>query len=200
MSKKLLYQLEQDLYCSIEGVFSSEECDQFDREVGEHGIHLVDTDGRKVVSFQRPRTIIVSRGYKWDGCSPKFHVLDLFWFGTPDGIIIGSDRPIMEPDQDKHIPITHERITHLASVVHDVLGYCKSDDNMPTLFLATTRPELWKSPGRRNRDRLFCHMLKAKGHQLWWLYYGSVYLLGPLYDVIPRLGYKNIPKALTVSK
>lgn len=184
--KKLLYQLEQDLACSFDGIFTPSECEQFDREVGD-GISLLDTQGRKVVTFQKPRTIIVARGYRWDGCSPKLHCIDLFWVGTPDGIIIGSERPFTGPDQDRDIPITHERVTHLASVVHDVLGYCKYDTSMPSLFRAPNKPqlELWGSNGRRNRDHLFFELLKRKDHWivLAWIYYTSVRILGPLYDL-----------------
>jgi hypothetical protein len=44
-------------------------------------------------------------GYAWDGCSPKFQVLDLL-IGTPDGAV--------SPDTEK--PLTYK-----ASMVHDVL-------------------------------------------------------------------------------
>jgi hypothetical protein len=183
-SKKLLYQLEQDLFCTIDGVFSDVECDRFDAEVGD-GVCLRDSDGREVVSFHMPRMIRVSKGYRWDGCSPKINVLDLFWIGTPDGLIVGSERPLQGPDLDSHIPITDERVTHLASCVHDVLGYCKYDENMPTLFRASLdKPDLWRSQGRRNRDLLFLELLKTKGHGLAFVYYFFVISAGPVYDFL----------------
>lgn len=182
--KKLLYQLEHDFVCNIGDIFSQQECAAFDAEVGD-GIELMDTDGRLVVRFERPAKIIVAKGYRWDGCSPKFNVLDLFWVGVPDGSIIGSERPTEGADADHHIPITHERVTHLASVVHDVLGYCKCKKNMPTLFRAPEKgKDLWFSNGRRNRDRLFLKLLEKKNHRLALIYFSAVYVFGPLYDLI----------------
>lgn len=32
-------------------------------------------------------TIYITREYAWDGATPKFSVLDLFWIGTPDGCL-----------------------------------------------------------------------------------------------------------------
>ena len=45
------------------------------------------------------------KGYAWDGCSPKFVVLDLL-FGTPDGALTESS----------HLPVTW-----FASLVHDAI-------------------------------------------------------------------------------
>lgn len=182
--KKLLYQLEDSVACSIDGVFTKEECDQFDREIGKE-VTLYDTDGRPVVSFRVPRTIIVSKGYRWDGCSPKFNIFDLFWVGTPDGLIIGSERPRECEDRLSSLPITHERVTHLASCVHDVLGYCKYDKAMPTLFRAIEgKKDLWQTYGRRNRDRLFFELLKRKEHKLGRIYFMAVSIFGPLHDLL----------------
>ena len=185
MTKKLLYQLDNDLRCSLQGFFSQRDCDAFDHEVGK-GKGLLDSDGREVVRFEPPSTIIVCRGYRWDGCSPKLNVLDLFWIGTPDGCIIGSERPRDRKDEPTDIPISQERITHIASAVHDVLGYCKYDNAMPALFRAPPKPQrdLWFTDGRRNRDRLFLELLKLKKHRLRWVYYTFVCLLGPLYDLV----------------
>jgi hypothetical protein len=101
--KKLLYQLEHNFVCNINDIFSENECRQFDFEVGD-GIALMDSDGRLVVKFAQPGRIIVAKGYRWDGCSPKLNILDLFWVGTPDGAIIGSERPSEGSDADCHIP------------------------------------------------------------------------------------------------
>lgn len=50
--------------------------------------------------------ITVKAGYAWNGCSPKFSVLDLFVLGTPDGIVnVGTMRPK----------------AYYASLVHDAL-------------------------------------------------------------------------------
>ena len=183
--KKLLYQLEQDYSCDFSKLFTATECKKFDEDVGEDGKVFVDTDGREVLTLKSPCTIIVHRGYRWDGCSPKFNFLwlDLFWVGTPDGLIIGSERPKEEPDEAKHIPITHERVTHLASVVHDVLGYCKKDPKMPEIFKAQGK-DLWFSPSRRRRDLLFLDLLSRKKHTLRWVYYAATVLFGPFYNFI----------------
>ncbi len=50
-------------------------------------------------------TITVTRGYSWDGCTPKFYVLDLV-FGTPDGVV----------DTRSGHPKTYH-----ASLIHDAL-------------------------------------------------------------------------------
>ncbi len=96
--KKLLYQLEHDLTVRLDkdpckGIFDDRDLKDFNEDIGVEGKKLTDTECRLVVSFRQPSTIIVAKGYRWDGCSPKFHFLDLFWFGTPDGIIVGSERP-----------------------------------------------------------------------------------------------------------
>lgn len=175
MVKKLLYQLEQDYWCDFSGVFSPTDEQQFNNAVGANGISFLDDECYTVLTFRSPCTIVVHKGYRWDGCSPKYNILDLFWVGTPDGSIVGSDRP--------EIPITHERVTHLASVVHDVLGYCKRKPGMPELFSAHGR-DLWCSPGRRNRDWLFLQLLERKQHALRCFYYFAVILFGPLHDLM----------------
>jgi hypothetical protein len=52
-------------------------------------------------------TVLASRegGYAWDGCSPKWHFLDLM-FGTPDG---------------RFDHTTEKQITYYASMFHDVM-------------------------------------------------------------------------------
>jgi len=45
-------------------------------------------------------------GYAWDGCTPKFNILDIFLFGTPDGRInVNTGKPV----------------TYYASLIHDIL-------------------------------------------------------------------------------
>lgn len=201
--KKLLYQLHYDLRVDLsdpffKSIFSDQDLRQFNADIGDEGRKLYDQEGRLVVSFQNPSVITVAKGYRWDGCSPKFHILDLFWFGTPDGIVVGSERPNDRPDEDRDIPIIAERVTHSASALHDVLGYCKYDENMPGLFRSDNelgKPESWNSSGRRNRDKLFREMLKLKRHQLWWLYYGAVFIFGALFNLIPWLNSANRPRS-----
>jgi len=60
---------------------------------------LVEPTGKIVVKAN-------GKGFKWDGCTPKFNILDLFIIGTPDGII----------NVDTGYPKTF-----YASMVHDVM-------------------------------------------------------------------------------
>lgn len=66
------------------------------------------------LDIQIDGTIIVkgsnSRGYAWDGCTPKWEILDLV-IGTPDGRLDYT---------------TEQPITYYASLLHDVLYQFKS--------------------------------------------------------------------------
>lgn len=66
------------------------------------------------LEIKKDGTITVKEGYAWDGCSPKFNILDLFWVGTPDGAL----------DEGKPI-------TYYASLVHDALGQFREEKEMP---------------------------------------------------------------------
>ncbi len=55
--------------------------------------------------LRRPDAITVTKGYAWDGCTPKVCLLDVN-FGTPDGVI---DSRTKQPK------------TYYASLVHDTL-------------------------------------------------------------------------------
>ena len=64
------------------------------------------------LKIKQDGTIIVKKGYAWDGCSPKLSIFDLFWLGTPDGGL-KEGKPI----------------TYYASLVHDALGqFCEKTD------------------------------------------------------------------------
>ena len=65
------------------------------------------------------------KGYSWDGCSPKWSVFNLFFFGIPDGHV---DYRTMKP------------YTYYASLVHDALyqyldSVPVSKDKIDLLFL-----------------------------------------------------------------
>ena len=52
------------------------------------------------------------QGYAWDGCTPKWNVLDIVLIGTPDGrVIVNTGKPI----------------TYYASLIHDILLQFRSD-------------------------------------------------------------------------
>jgi hypothetical protein len=51
-------------------------------------------------------------GYAWDGCSPKINILDIFLFGTPDGLMnVNTGKPV----------------TYYASLIHDILYQFRKD-------------------------------------------------------------------------
>lgn len=59
--------------------------------------------------------IYVSKGYSWDGCTPKLKIGDLGYIGTPDGAL----------DMNTGLPKTY-----FCSLVHDVLYQWKKDHNV----------------------------------------------------------------------
>ena len=68
----------------------------------------IDDEGKITVKGSHPG------GYAWDGCSPKFIVLDLI-FGTPDGKLDYA---------------TDKQIAYYASMIHDALYQFKSEINI----------------------------------------------------------------------
>lgn len=191
--KKLLYQLEEDYSCDFTPFFDEITLGKFRSEVISD-IVFFDHDDRKVMTIKSSCQIIVHKGYRWDGCSPKINILNLFWLGTPDGLVIGSERKVNNKDEEQNIPIKDERITHYASVVHDVLGYCKRDTQMPSLFRAYGK-DLWLSPGRNARDKLFLQLLGQKEFIFFkYIYYVAIVLFAPLYDFLSGLKELIRPK------
>lgn len=72
---------------------------------------FTDAKGRVRLVLERGGTITVTRGYAWNGCSPKFRLLDLL-IGTPEGVVNAR---------------TGERKTYFASLVHDALYQFRGD-------------------------------------------------------------------------
>lgn len=70
-----------------------------------HGFLIIRTDGLICINAS------CLQGYAWDGCTPKWELLD-FTFGTPDG---------------RFDYITEKPITYFASMVHDILYQFKSE-------------------------------------------------------------------------
>jgi len=66
---------------------------------------FVDRTQKLRLVLKKSGMITVTEGYAWDGCSPKFCMVDIL-FGTPDGVI----------DSTTHLPKTYH-----ASLVHDAL-------------------------------------------------------------------------------
>ena len=73
-----------------------------------------DKKGRTRLLLTTDGTITVTRGYAWDGCTPKCFILDLV-FGTPDGVV---DTRTGHPK------------TYHASLIHDAL-YQFLPDGLP---------------------------------------------------------------------
>ncbi len=68
-------------------------------------LFFTDVDGTVRLTVERGGRLTVTQGYAWNGCSPKFFVLDLL-VGTPDGAVF---KPTGKPK------------TYFASMVHDAL-------------------------------------------------------------------------------
>lgn len=64
-----------------------------------------DRDGTVRLIYEREGRITITRGYAWNGCSPKFLMFDML-LGTPEGAV--------------H-PRTEKPKTYYASMVHDAL-------------------------------------------------------------------------------
>lgn len=73
-----------------------------------------DKNGKTRLLISAEGLITVTRGYSWDGCTPKFCVFDLL-FGTPDGVVYSR---------------TGHPKTYHASLVHDAL-YQFLPDGLP---------------------------------------------------------------------
>src|SRR5512145_1657822 len=46
-----------------------------------------DKEGHTRLIISAGGLFTVTAGYAWDGCTPKFSLLDLLLFGTPDGVV-----------------------------------------------------------------------------------------------------------------
>ena len=73
-----------------------------------------DSSGDVRLIVEATGRITVTRGYAWNGCSPKFCVFDLL-LGTPEGVVYSD---------------THRPKTYYASLVHDAL-YQFLPDGLP---------------------------------------------------------------------
>ncbi|MEG4444562.1 hypothetical protein QUB47_11225 [Microcoleus sp. AT9_B5] len=162
---KWLYKLEEDYRCNLSAYISDTELKELKSEIKKDEDFF---DRKNVLRLRitKEGEIVVFQGYAWDGNSPKINIFDLFWLGTPDGIII-QNKPI----------------TYYASLIHDVLGQFKKRPGMPSKFSSDESPDLWFSRGRRGRDGLYFSMLKQENFLFRHLYYLAVSLAGFPYDV-----------------
>lgn len=93
----------------LDGSFAWASPFDFDRDRA-----FADATGRVRLVLEPGGTITVTRGYAWNGCSPKFRLLDLL-VGTPEGVVNAR---------------TGQRKTYYASLVHDAL-YQFLGDGLP---------------------------------------------------------------------
>jgi len=164
---KWLYKLEEDYRCDLSLYISEDELVRFKNEVQQDRDFCDRGDPPTLrLRITKEGEIIVFQGYSWDGNSPKINVFDLFWFGTPDGLMT-NNKPI----------------AYYPSLIHDVLGQFKRYPQMPAKFRSDKKYDLWLSQGRRGRDGLYFSMLKQKGFIWRHLYYLAVFLFGPLNEL-----------------
>jgi hypothetical protein len=71
----------------------------------DHDMEFVDANGKPRMRLSRDGQITVLKGYCWDGCTPKFCVMDIL-IGTPEGAVLEQ---------------TGKPKTWDASLVHDAL-------------------------------------------------------------------------------
>ena len=126
-----------------------------------HNLAFLGSDEKDKLQLMKGGYIRVLEGYAWDGNSPKFSILDLFWIGTPDGVM------------DVH---TQMSVTAMASLVHDTLGQFKLHKELPFR--------------KSERDLIFLTMLRAKKFKLSWLYYLAVVVLGVPYEWYQKVAKK----------
>lgn len=116
---------------------------------GNKSIKFYDTTGVLRATLDcASKSIIVERGYAWDGCSPKWVFLDLI-VGTPDGAIN---------------PNTGKTKTYYGSLVHDVIYQFLDDPQM--IF------------DRKDADKIFYESLLANKFFWSYIYYVAVRLFG----------------------
>ncbi|MEQ6166935.1 DUF1353 domain-containing protein [Ekhidna sp. MALMAid0563] len=95
-----------------------------------------------------------SRGYAWDGCTPKFNLLHITW-GNFDGKMIKHKETVSGKT-------TYHPMTYYASMVHDVLYQYKR-------CVPVTRKEA---------DLIFYQQLKEAKFMWAWFFYAGVRLFG----------------------
>lgn len=158
-----IYTLEQEYVCDLREHMSIKAFNGLKDNIKQDK-EFLDDAGNLWMKITKDGKLVVSKGYAWDGNSPKIRILDWGWLGTPDGLMI------------KNKPITFS-----ASLVHDALGQFKRDRAMPPQF-KSVKWDLWLSPGRHGRDNLYRSLLQKAGFSLWPIYYLGVATFGPLYD------------------
>ncbi len=116
---------------------------------GKYAINWMDKNGQLWISIEKDGTIDILQGYSWNGCSPNISICDLFWVGTPDGVI---DVTIGKP------------VAYYASMIHDALYQMLYYKVCPYT--------------RKQADKIFYNELKKRKFKLAGLYWLAVRMLG----------------------
>ena len=109
-----------------------------------------DTSGKVRLILEQDGRMTVTKGYAWNGCSPKFCFFDLL-LGTPDGVVNAN---------------TGRPKTYFASLIHDALYQ----------FLKVSPTPLTRSQA----DGCFLRLMKESDFSLAYLYWAAVRLFGGL--------------------
>lgn len=110
-----------------------------------------ESNGKQWGFISKGGNLLISRGYAWDGCTPKLSI---------SGRVVGvSDGPISE--------ISGLPATYHASLIHDLLCQFQGDKKMPF--------------GRDEIDRLFYLVMVRDGFKYAGAYYWAVRALGGVY-------------------
>ncbi len=130
-----------------------------------------DNKGKLRLVIHPDGRIQVKDGYAWDGCSPKFSIFDLFYIGTPDGVMnVRTGKPK----------------TYCASLVHDALYQFMDHPDMPY--------------SRAQMDRFFRVLMKDADFRLGGLYWLAVRVFGGIYHWIAGLFTRTKRRPETTSE
>jgi len=111
-----------------------------------------DKDGKVRLIMEKDGRITVTKGYAWDGCTPKICFFDIL-IGTPDGVVhSGTEKPK----------------TYYASLIHDALYQFLP--NMPKDKPVT----------RWDADAFFLRLMKETEFAPRWIYWLAVRVFGGL--------------------
>lgn len=110
---------------------------------------IKDKNGKTLALIMYNGGILVHPGYAWDGCSPKWAPLDLFYLGTPDGRAINGEQILKYPS------CLHDILYQASKIFHD---------------------NGWEFITRKQADQVFHQEMKRVGFKLHWLWYGAVRL------------------------
>ena len=132
-------------------------------------MEFVDQKGKVRLRISEDGAITVTKRYTWDGCTPKFCLLDVL-LGIPDGAVYSG------PGEHTGKPKTYH-----ASLIHDALYQ----------FLNKDLPY-----NRKDADLFFLRLMQETGFKLSGVYYIAVRIFGGLANRLSvTYGKKRVMKA-----